>query len=70
MGNKKKNTQPDASEWEVMKSGVFKHKEENWYAGQYLNGWYFYTYSFTNNLGPYVTFELGVKDWKAKCGIK
>lgn len=60
MGRKKKET---PSEWESLKSGAMKHSS-GWYANEYLNGWYFYTNSVEVTLGPYKTFQEGLKDWK------
>jgi len=60
----KKQENEDLPEWEVTKSGAYKHKDGVWYAGAYLSGWFFYTGSFTNNMGPYNTMEEGFAAWK------
>jgi hypothetical protein len=62
--------------WEVLKSGV--RKNGDWYACQYVTGWYFVvavphdskgtgydkTNTTTNFIGPFKTFEEGLKEWK------
>lgn len=58
-----KKSTSNNNEWEMMKSGVLKHCEGIWFANQYCTGWYFYTRSFDNNLGPFSSFEAGFKEW-------
>lgn len=61
--------------WDTLKSGV--RKNGDWYACLYPTGWYFVVaipcekgtgYSKTNTItswiGPFKTFEEGVKEWK------
>lgn len=49
-----------AAGWEAMKSGSFKNGV--WYATQYPTGWYFVAADH-NTIGPYKSFEEGVKEW-------
>ena len=67
-GKKKKKDDDELPEWEVCKSGAYKHKDGVWYAGAYLSGWFFYTGSFTNNMGPFNTMEEGFAAWKKAHG--
>lgn len=56
----------EVSDWETLKSGAMKHCDGEWWASSYLDGWFFYNRSFDNILGPFKTFEDGLKKWKAK----
>lgn len=40
-----------------------KHREGVWYVKEYVDGWFFYTATSDGNLGPYKTFEAGLKPW-------
>lgn len=53
-------------EWITLQSGVLRHCDEKWYASAYPTGWYFYTSSYDNNLGPFKSFEDGLKKWVTK----
>ncbi len=65
MATKKQQQQKQEAtpEWEAMKSGTFHHAKSGWYGKEYLSGWYFYTPNH-DNLGPFKTFEDGLKEWK------
>ena len=61
---KGKKTQ-DLPDWMTLKSGAIRHKDGKWYAGQYADGWFFYNRTFDGNLGPFKSFEEGLKTWKS-----
>ena len=50
-------------EWTITKSGAKAHSSGHWWACAYVDGWFFYNRTFLDNLGPYKTFEAGLKDW-------
>jgi hypothetical protein len=50
--------------WETLKSGAKRHSGGKWFAAPYQSGWYFYTRTFDNNLGPFKTFEEGLEVWR------
>ena len=56
----------ESPEWNVLKSGAMKHKDGKWYASAYGDGWFFYTGAFDGSLGPFKSFEDGLKDWSKK----
>jgi hypothetical protein len=60
----KKGKKQDLPEWMTLKSGAIRHKDGKWYCGQYADGWFFYTKTFDNNLGPFKSLEEGLKHWK------
>ena len=60
----KKKKSKETAEWTSLKSGAMKHLDGKWYASLYSDGWYFYNTAFDNILGPYKTFEEGLKSWK------
>jgi len=57
----KKTTQNVNETWEATKSGGYKLG--NWYASPYITGWYFVSANHVN-MGPYKSFEDGLKEWK------
>lgn len=58
-----KKTEAVAHEnWEALKSGGYRNGK--WYSAPYVTGWYFFAYGGLPNMGPYKTFEEGLKEWK------
>jgi hypothetical protein len=55
----------EAPEWMALKSGAMKHRDGVWYAFPFLDGWFFYTNPPDKNLGPFKSFEDGLRVWKA-----
>jgi hypothetical protein len=48
----------------ALKSGVLVHRGGKWYASLYGTGWFFYKATLDGQLGPFKTFEEGLKVWK------
>ena len=63
---KRNKKSAESPEWSVLKSGAMKHRDGKWYASPYSTGWFFYTGAFDGNLGPYKSFEDGLKEWHKK----
>jgi hypothetical protein len=58
-----------APEWETLKSGVRRHRDGEWYAGSYSTGWYFWDREQRHKmLGPFRSFEDGLKEWGKVAG--
>lgn len=56
----------ESPEWTVLKSGAMKHKDGVWYASPYAPGWFFYNNTFNDSIGPYKSFEDGLKEVQKK----
>lgn len=62
---KRSKKSEETAEWAVLKSGAMKHRDGKWYASPFLDGWFFYSNPPDKNLGPFKSFEDGLKVWKA-----
>jgi hypothetical protein len=63
----KKNTTEAAADWTATKSGSFKNGD--WFATPYTKGWYFVAV-YQTTLGPFKSFEDGLKEWTKVYGKK
>jgi hypothetical protein len=48
--------------WRVLKNGTLR--KNKWCARNYLEGWFLYTTSMDNVLGPYDSLKEGLLDWR------
>jgi hypothetical protein len=63
----KKNTTEGATDWVALKSGSLQNGI--WFATHYPTGWFFVSANQTT-LGPYTTFQDGLKEWTKVYGKK